>query len=87
MKELRNNFDKETTFTDVQDAKSYYLKSVGVLCSEDEYIGDDYGDYCVQFCEYCTDINNSETLEELADVLNNYTDIFGNGSEYSVVEF
>lgn len=37
--------------------------------------------------EYAEEIANAETLEELADVLNRYSDIYGDGSEFYVYEF
>ncbi len=37
--------------------------------------------------EYAEAIAEAETLEELADVLNHYSDEYGNGSRYYVREF
>lgn len=87
MKELRNNIDTEKGFTDLQEAKNWYLLKADVPCEKDEYLGDDYEIYCKEFTEYKKDIEQTETLEELAEVLNRYTDTFGDGRENKVVEF
>ncbi len=87
MKELRNNLDKAITFEKLEDAKNYYLPKQTKPCHKDEYLGDDYEEFCRQYEEYKEEITASETLEELADVLNSYTDTFEDGREYKVVEF
>ena len=78
MKILKNNFDTEVTFTDLQEAKNWYLPKENIPCTKEEY--------CERFSEYKEEIEQSETLEELADVLSRYTEDFDNGSEYKVVE-
>ena len=87
MRELRNNVDTEVVFTKLDEAKKYYLPNEKVPCIKEEYLGNDYENYCKQFSEYKEEIEQSETLEELAEVLNRYTDIFGDGRENKVVEF
>ena len=84
MKELRNNFDKEITFEDLNKAKHYYIHDSKIPCSQDEYLGEDYNNYCLKWNEYKKELEVAESLEELADVLNKYTDYFDNGSEYYV---
>ena len=42
---------------------------------------------CKEFTEYKKEIEQSETLEELANVLNKYTDTYQDGRENKVVEF
>ena len=87
MKELRNNVDTEVVFTKLEEAKNWYLPKADVPCEKDEYLNDDYESYCKEFAEYKKDIEQTETLEELAEVLNRYTDTFGDGREGKVVEF
>lgn len=86
MKELRNKFDKEINFTDLKKAKTYYLPEDEKSCEEEEYTGDNYEEYCKDYEEYKEEIMKAENLEELADVLNKYTDEFDNGTEYFVKE-
>lgn len=59
MKELRNNVD-EIAFTDLQDAKKYYLNDENKVCSEEDYLGDDYEGYCRNFSDYQSEINESK---------------------------
>lgn len=86
MKILKNNVDTEITFTDLQEAKNWYLPKENIPCTKEEYLDDDYEEFCKQFSEYKEEIEQSETLEELADVLNRYTDDFDDGREHKVVE-
>lgn len=86
MKELRNNVT-ENVFTDLQEAKDWYLPKKDIDCPEEEYLGDDYEGYCRRFTEYKEEIQEAKTLEELADVLNKYTDTFEDGRWNRVVEF
>lgn len=71
IKELRNKYDTEIAFEDLEKAKKYFKPDLTEFPDESEY---------------AEEIDNSETLEELAIVLNRYTDIFGNGSEFYVKE-
>lgn len=86
MKELRNKFDKEAVFIDLEKAKNYYYPEDNKPCEEEEYTGDNYEEYCKDYEEYKEEIMKAENLEELADVLNKYTDEFDNGTEYFVKE-
>lgn len=87
-KELRNTLDSTITFENLEEAKHYYLPQQ-VEVERDEFLGDDkeYAEYCKQYKEYADEILSAESLEELATVLNHGTDLFGNGSEYKVVEY
>ena len=87
MKELRNNTDYETTFTDLQEAKEYYMPKEKTPGTIEDFLGDDWQGYCNQWQEYKNDIVNADSLEELAQVLNKYTDIFSDGREHIVKEF
>lgn len=72
MKELRNSIDYEARFTDLAEAKHYYAPDLAEFPEE---------------TEYAREISEAESLEELADVMNKYSDEFDNGSSYSVAEF
>lgn len=85
MKSLVNNYDKSVEFTDLEKAKKYYGN--GEKPKKEEYLGNDFEEYCTQFEEYTRQINESNTLEELAEVLNRYTDIFDNGTTYKVITY
>lgn len=71
MKELRNKWDQELCFESLEKAKHYFRPDLEEFPEEKEY---------------AEEINNSESLEELAEVLNRYTDRLGNGTEYYVYE-
>lgn len=86
IKELRNSFDKEVAFEDLNKAKNYYIPDSDIPCSEDEYLGDDYEEYCIKYGKYKRGLEEAESLEELAEVLNRYSDDFDNGSQYYVKE-
>ena len=77
MNVLKNSFDKDINFYDLADAKQYYLTS------EEQLIELDYDKY---FVARNNEINNSESLKELADVLNIYSSICDNGSNWFIVE-
>ncbi len=80
---LRNKFDAEIAFDDLEAAKIYYLSGEKEL-SKDEYTGDDFDRDSENWKEYRNEIEQAKNLVELADVLNSYTDIFQNGSEWYV---
>lgn len=71
-KEIKNSFDKDINFDNLKEAKEYYLISEEQLKElgngEDEI-------------ERNKEIESAENLEELADVLNKYSDICDNGSQ------
>ena len=72
MKELRNNVDYEAVFTDLQKAKDRYMPNLEEFPE------------CV---EYAKEIEDAGTLEELAEVLNKYTNIFSDGRYHAIKEF
>jgi len=74
MKELRNNFDDSIHFDDLKIAKRYYKPTEELFLIE-------------KHKKYSIEIEESKTLEELADVLNRYTDICDNGSHYYIYEW
>lgn len=92
MKILKNNFDYEIEFDDLEKARKYYLPSESVIedvQNEEYYVGPStlsFESYVEGFFEYYEEIKNASSLEELADVLNRYTDIYDNGSYYFVKE-
>lgn len=51
-----------------------------------EFLGDpeDFEKYKNDFCWYVEKIEYAKTMEELADILNEYSDSYGNGSRYTV---
>lgn len=69
MESLKNNIDYEAHFTDLDKAKEYYMPDLSKFPEQEEY---------------AKDIKSSESLYELAETLNRYSDVFGNGSEYSI---
>lgn len=71
MKELKNNVDYEAVFADLNEAKQYYLPDLDEFPDEREYF---------------EEIQKSEDLEELSQVLNRYTDIFSDGRLHEVCE-
>ena len=77
MKVLKNSFDKDIEFYDLTESKQYYLTS------EEQLIELDYDKDLV---ERNNEIENSESLEDLADVLNRYSNVCDNGSNWFVVE-
>lgn len=86
MKKLINNVDPELIFYDLREAKKMILGG-RVELDESEYLGEDFPGYCQQYAEYLADIEASETLEELARVLNSSSDEFDDGRSWKVVEF
>lgn len=72
MKELRNNIDKDVAFADLKEAKNYYAPNL------EEFS---------ECKEYAREIEEAGTLEELAQVLNKYTDTFSDGRNHTVKEF
>lgn len=66
---LVNDQDSSIEFSNIEEAKRYYMPDVEEFPEEEEY---------------ATEIENADDLEELADVLNKYTDIFEDGSGWKV---
>lgn len=85
---LTNNYDPDINFENLEKAKKYYYPSEEDdkdVKNPDNYIGDmDFNDYLKSWEEYKKHVEGTETLEELANVLNRYADIFSNGSEYII---
>lgn len=71
MEMLVNNVDYEAVFADLDAAKKYYSPDL------DEF---------PECKEYAEEIQGAEDLEELAQVLNRYTDIFSDGRYHEVKE-
>lgn len=85
MKALKNNNDSELLFFDYQldKAKEYFIPSNNILL-KDDFIGDNYNNYVEQFKQYKSELIACNDIEELAIVLNKYTDTFGDGSNYYI---
>lgn len=66
---LKNSFDDELEFDDLEKAKSYFMPDLSEFPEESEL---------------AEGIEAALTLAELSDVLNAYSDNFGNGSRYFV---
>lgn len=84
---LRNSKDHEIDFTNVDLAKRYYMFSKNdiddITCGFD----DDYkNDICERIKNYNGDLKSCESMDDIANILNLYTDELGNGSIFSVDE-
>lgn len=85
IKLLKNNIHKEEEFENVEEAKAYYLIPEEQLKELiDDYDGDDFEYNKKMTLQREQDIKDAVSLKELADVLNDYTDNFGDGSIWSV---
>ena len=87
MKYLINNNNTEIVFyeNELQKAKEYYLPNSNILLKEN-YIGNNYESFAKQYKDYIGAICTCNDIVELCDVLNRYTDLFNNGTEYSIKE-
>ena len=83
---LLNNFDKEVSFENLEEAIKYYLPQSDIPCTEDEYLGNDYKTFCFLFENYKYLISTCNTLQELAEVLNCFSDTFSDGRVHEVVD-
>lgn len=86
---LVNDYEKEISFENLEEAKAYYLPSEEVnkdMRNREYYLGDDFESYLERWDEYISDIKNANSLQELCDVLNRNTDEFQDGSMWKVVE-
>lgn len=81
---LVNNFDREAKFENLEAAKAYYYPEMEM--TEEDYSGDNFAEYLKKWEEYKKGIKEAESLQELADVLNRYSNEFDNGSCWKVVE-
>lgn len=79
-----NSFDKEAEFESLEEAKEYYYPEIEM--TEENYTDDNFTEYLKAWEEYKNDIEEAESLQELADVLNRYSNEFDNGSRWKVVE-
>ena len=87
MRYLINNNNTEIVFyeNELQKAKEYYLPNSNILLKEN-YIGNNYESFVKQYKDYIDAICTCNDIVELCDVLNRYTDLFSNGTEYSIKE-
>ena len=87
MKYLINNNNTEIVFyeNELQKAKEYFLPNSNILLKEN-YIGNNYESYVKQYKDYIDAISACNDIVELCNVLNRYTDLFSNGTEYIIKE-
>lgn len=87
MKVLKSNNNNEVLFFDNQldRAKQYFMPSNSMLLKED-FIGENYNSYVEQFKQYKSELTDCNDIDELAIVLNKYTDIFNTGDSYYIKE-
>lgn len=71
MKEIRNKYDVELRIETVEKAKNYFVTNEN---DEDSV-------------KFNIELNESENLEEIVNVLNKYSDLIGDGSEYYINEY
>lgn len=81
---LVNSFDKEVQFEDLAEAKEYYYPEMEM--TEEDYTGDNFAEYLKSWEEYKKGIKEAKSLQDLADVLNRYSNEFDNGSKWEVIE-
>lgn len=87
MKILVNSKDAEIAFTNLDGAKFYYcFTDFEIADFLSDYNGYDKINYNILLKKYNNAINETSTLQELANVLNEYTDVLDNGSYYNVRE-
>ena len=72
MKELRNKSDHGEWFTSVDKANAYFHFYEPMDRLENEFN---------------KELETCDTLEEIARLLNKYTDTLGDGTEYEVIEY
>lgn len=53
---------------------------------EENYIGDNYELYVKQYKDYVVELNNCDCIEALCNLLNKYTDVFNDGSQWKIKE-
>ena len=87
MKYLINNNNTEIVFyeNELQKAKEYFLPNSNILLKEN-YIGNNYESFVKQYKDYIDAICTCNDIVELCDVLNRYTDLFNNGTNFKVKE-
>ena len=87
MRYLINNNNTEIVFyeNELQKAKEYFLPNSNILLKEN-YIGNNYESYVKQYKDYVKEIDACNDIIELCDVLNRYTDLFNNGTNFKIKE-
>ena len=84
---IKNNINDEIEFNNINKAKKFIVRQKEYVANnKDEYIGENYELYIEQYQNYMLEIVDADTMEELCDVLNKYTDTFGNGSQWYIKE-
>ena len=84
---IKNNINYEIEFNNINKAKKFIVRQKEYVANnKDEYIGENYELYIEQYQNYMLEIVDADTMEELCDVLNKYTDTFGNGSQWYIKE-
>lgn len=84
---IKNNINDEIEFNNINKAKKYIVRQKEYVANyKDEYIGENLESYIEQYQDYILEIVDADTMEELCDVLNKYTDTFGNGSQWYIKE-
>lgn len=84
---IKNNINDEIEFNNINKAKKFIVRQKEYVANnKDEYIGENYELYIEQYQDYMLEIVDADTMEELCDVLNKYTDTFGNGSQWYIKE-
>ena len=71
-KELFNSFDSDISFTDVEEARNYFMQDETA-----EWFGEEEK-------QFNDELEACETLDDVAEVLNSYKDTIGNGSQFEV---
>lgn len=84
---IKNNINDEIEFNNINKAKKFIVRQKEYVANnKDGYIGENYELYIEQYQNYMLEIVDADTMEELCDVLNKYTDTFGNGSQWYIKE-
>ena len=73
---------------ELDTAKVFYSPPVFDEKIEKEiYIGTDFKGYKAAFLEYQDRISSAKSIDELASILNRYTDTFEDGARFSIKEY
>ena len=87
---MKNSFDRDINFESLEEAKKYFndanAASLEDSMKNPESVLVDFEDFVGGFKEYMQEIDEASDLEELAEVLNRYSDVYGNGSTMYVEE-
>ena len=79
-----NSVDKEVEFESLEEAKEYYYPEMEM--TEEDYTGDNFAECLKAWEEYKNGIKEAGSLQDLANVLNRYSNEFDNSSRWEVVE-